>query len=277
MHILQAIILGLVQGLTEFIPVSSSGHLLFLEKLFGWNTSQVAFDVALHWGTLVAVLCFFWNDWICILRSFGRRVFHGVPYEKQAEGDRTGRLFVPIIVATIPAAIVGAAFDKHIEAMRGEPWMLPAVAGALALVAFVMLLAERVGKRKRAMGSMGYADYITIGCAQVLALIPGVSRSGSTIAAGMFRGMDRGAAARFSFLLSTPVIFGAGLMKLKDLHENGLPHGEMMTMLVGCAVAAISGYLAIRFLMGYLQRGSLKVFAAYRFLLAAAILATLIR
>ena len=277
MHILQAIILGLVQGLTEFIPVSSSGHLLFIEKLMGWDTGKMAFDVALHLGTLAALLCFFWNDWMSILSSFGRRIFRGMPYEKQSEEGRTGKLLVPIIIATIPAALVGYKFDKHIESMRDRPWMLPAVAGALALIAIVMLLAERVGQKKRAMGSMVYADYIIVGCAQALALFPGVSRSGITISAGLFRGLDRAAAARFSFLLSTPIIFGAGLMKLKDLLKTGLPHGEMMIFLVGFVAAAISGYLAVRFLMSYLQRGSLKVFAAYRFLLAAVILVAFLR
>ena len=275
MHILQAVILGLVQGLTEFVPVSSSGHLLFLERLFGWDTSKLAFDVALHWGTLVALLCFFWRDWIGILCSFGRRLA-GRPYEKQPEGSRGGKVFVPIIIATLPAAVVGALFNSKIEGMRGESWMLPGVATALVVVGLVMLLAERVGQKKRAMGQMNYVDYIIIGCAQALALFPGVSRSGATISAGLFRGIDRAAAAKFSFLLSTPIIFAAGLKQLKDLHETGMPHGETGVMAVGFAVAAISGYLAIRFLMNYLQKGSLKVFAIYRFVLAAAIVAAVV-
>lgn len=273
MQILQAIILGIVQGLTEFIPVSSSAHLLVIEKMMGWNTGALAFDVALHGGTLVALLCFFWKDWLSILSSFGRRVFRGIPYGKQPENTRTGKLLVPIIVATVPAAILGLKFDKHIESMREKPWMLPAVAGALVLIAVVMLLAERVGQKKLAIGSMGYADYIIVGCAQALALFPGVSRSGITISAGLFRGLDRAAAARFSFLLSTPIIFGAGLKALWDLHKTGLPRGEVMVFVVGFIAAAVSGYLAVRFLMSYLQRGSLKVFAAYRFIVAAAILA----
>jgi undecaprenyl-diphosphatase len=140
-----------------------------------------------------------------------------------------------------------------------------------------MLLAERVGKKQREMGAMNYADYIIIGVAQALALFPGVSRSGITISAGLFRNLDRAGAARFSFLLSTPIIFAAGLKQLKDVAETGLPSGEILTFAVGFVVAAISGYLAIRFLMSYLKKGSLKVFAAYRFILAAAILATFLR
>jgi undecaprenyl-diphosphatase len=277
LHIIQAIILGLVQGLTEFIPVSSSAHLLFMEKLFHWNTGTLTFDVALHWGTLIALLGFFWRDWVSILASFGRHIFGRSPYPTDPESAGSGRLLVPILVASIPAAILGLKYDAKIEAMRDRPWILPAVAAALAVFACVMLLAEKVGKKQREMGSMNYGDYIIIGIAQALALFPGVSRSGITISAGLFRGMDRAAAARFSFLLSTPIIFAAGLKKIKDVMEAGLPAGEALVMLVGFATAAISGYFAIRFLMSYLQRGSLKLFAAYRFLLAAAILATLLR
>lgn len=277
MHIIQAIVLGLVQGLTEFIPVSSSGHLLFLERLMGWDTSKLTFDVALHWGTLVALLCYFGRDWLSILQSFWRRLFRGESYEKQSGDLASGRLLIPIIVATIPAAVIGKLFDDRIEGMRGEHWMLPAVAGALAFFAVVMLLAERVGRRKREIGSMNYVDYVTMGIAQALALFPGVSRSGITISAGLFRNLDRKAAARFSFLLSTPAILGAGLMKLKDVHEKGFPQGEIMTFVVGFVVAAISGYFAVRFLMNYLQRGSLAIFAVYRFALAAAIIVVFLR
>lgn len=272
MEILQAIILGIVQGLTEFIPVSSSGHLLLVEKLMGWSSDKLAFDVAVHLGSLVAVLCFFWNDWMSILASFGRRAFRRVPYDKQPENARSGRLLVPIAIGTIPAGIVGVLFDDRIESMRGEPWMLPGVASALALVAVVMLVAERVGQKKRGIGMMGYLDYIVIGCAQALALFPGVSRSGITISAGLFRGIDRAAAARFSFLLSTPAILGAGALQVKKLIETGLPQSEMILFAVGFVAAAVSGYLAIRFLMNYLQRGTLKVFAVYRFVLAAGII-----
>lgn len=277
MHIIQAIILGVVQGLTEFIPVSSSAHLLFIEKLFHWDTSKLAFDVALHWGTLIALLVYFWRDWMSILASFARHISGRSPYPTDSESAGSGRLLIPILVASIPAAIIGLKFNDKIEAMRDRPWILPAVAGALAVVAVVMLLAERVGKKQREMGAMNYADYIIIGIAQALALFPGVSRSGITISTGLFRGLDRAAAARFSFLLSTPIIFAAGLKMLKDVHETGLPSGEGAIFAVGFLAAAISGYFAVRFLMSYLQRGSLMLFAAYRFLLAAAILATLLR
>lgn len=277
MHIIQAIILGLVQGLTEFIPVSSSAHLLLIEKLFGWNTAELTFDVAVHWGTLIALLGFFWRDWVDILTSFYRHIRGRSPYPADSNGAGSGRLLVPIMVATIPAAVLGLKYNDKIEALRGEPWILPAVAGTLAVFALIMLLAEKVGTKQREMGAMNYADYIIIGIAQSLALFPGVSRSGSTISAGLFLGLDRAAAARFSFLLSTPIILAAGVKQLKDVMEAGLPSGDALVMFVGFVTAAISGYFAIRFLMNYLQRGSLKLFAAYRFLLAAAILASLLK
>lgn len=277
MHIIQAIVLGLVQGLTEFIPVSSSGHLLFIEKLFGWNTAKLTFDVALHWGTLVALLSYFWRDWVDIFRSFYNHVVRRTAFGMGADSSGSGRFLIPIVVASIPAALIGLIYDSKIEAMRNRPWILLAVAGTLAVFALVMLLAERVGKKQREMGAMNYADYIIIGVAQALALFPGVSRSGITISAGLFRNLDRAAAARFSFLLSTPIIFAAGLKQIMDVMETGLPSGEALTFAVGFTVAAISGYLAIRFLMSYLRKGSLKVFAAYRFILAAAILATFLR
>lgn len=270
--LLAAIVLGLIQGLTEFIPVSSSGHLLFVERLLGWDTGKLTFDVALHWGTLVALLVFFRRDWVSILRSFAVHVVKRTPYGKDGDAEAGGRLLVPIIVGSIPVAFVGAKYDKVIEAMRDRPWMLPAVAGALAIVGIVMLLAERIGKRQREMGSMNYIDYVVIGLAQALALFPGVSRSGITISAGLFRNLDRAAAARFSFLLSTPAILGAGLLKLKDV---SLAPGDWAVFAVGFVTAAVSGFFAIRFLMSYLQRRSLAVFAIYRFAFAAVILITL--
>lgn len=272
MHIIQAIILGLIQGLTEFVPVSSSGHLLLVEKLFGWHTNSVAFDVALHWGTLVALLCYFGRDWVDIIVSFVRHML-GVPYRKDNDPASSGRYLVPIVVASIPAAVVGLKFESKIEALRSQPWMLPIMAGGLAVVGLVMMLSERVGRKQREMGAMNYGDYVIIGVAQAFALIPGVSRSGSTITAGLFRNLDRAAAARFSFLLSTPVIFGAGLKQLWDLRKTGLPTDQSAIFAVGFAVAAVSGYLAISFLMNYLKRGSLSVFAIYRFVLAAGIVA----
>lgn len=274
---LAAILLGLIQGLTEFIPVSSSAHLLLVERLLGWDTAKPTFDIALHWGTLTALLAFFWRDWVAILKSFATHVANRTPYGKTDDTDASGRLLIPLLVASIPAAVVGLGFEDKIEAVRGSGWMVAAISFALAGIGLVMLLAERVGKKSRVMDSMNYIDYVVIGMAQALALFPGVSRSGITISAGLLCGLERTAAARFSFLLSTPAVLGAGLVALKDVLKHGLPAGDWAVMTAGFATAAVSGFAAIGLLMRYLQRRSLTAFALYRFALAAAILATIVR
>jgi len=275
--LLAAVVLGLIQGLTEFIPVSSSAHLLIVERLFRWSTSKPTFDIALHWGTLVALLAFFWRDWVAILKSFVAHVARRTPYGKPEDANADGRLFVPIVVASIPAAVVGLGFEGKIEAMRGSEWMVAAIACALVGIGIVMLLAEKLGARRRKIDSMNYVDYAVIGLAQALALFPGVSRSGITISAGLFRDLDRTAAARFSFLLSTPAVVGAGLVAIKDMARHGLPAGDWAVMGAGFATAAVSGFVAIGFLMRYLQHRSLTTFALYRFALAAVILLVLFR
>ena len=257
--IIQAIILGVIQGLTEFIPVSSSGHLIAVPRLMGWQDMGLSFDVALHLGTLVAVIAYFRKDWVRILSGFiGRR--------RHTQITAESRLLIPILVACVPAAIVGYLWDDFIEqTLRQWYW----VAGALVLIAFVMLAAERVSKRTRSLAEMNYVDYVIIGCAQALALFPGVSRSGITITAGLFRDIERATAARFSFLMSTPIIVGAGVLKLKDVFQAGLPADEVVLFVVGFVAAALSGYAAIRFLMNYLRRASLNVFIVYRIAFAA--------
>lgn len=262
MLILQAIILGAIQGLTEFIPVSSSGHLVIIPKLFGWKDMGLSFDVALHLGTLVAVIVYFGRDWIGIIRGFCAHVFRGQAYDKSQN-----RLLVPIIIACVPAAIVGKLWEDTIEqTLRSHVfWIL----GSMVIMAGVMLMAERTGKKLRDMQSMTYRDFIFIGLAQALALFPGVSRSGVTISAGLFRGIDRATAAKFSFLLSTPIILGAGLLRLKDAFETGLPAGETTVFVAGFLSAMAFGYLAIKFLMTYLQTRTLNAFAFYRFGFAA--------
>ena len=278
MLIIQAIILGVVQGLTEFIPVSSSGHLILVPRLFGWHDMGLSFDVALHLGTIVAVIVYFRRDWKSIISGFCAHIFRRVPYDKdRAEtashrlaGGRpaVGRLMIPILVACVPAAVVGYLWDDVIEQTLREGYW---VGGALVLIGLVMLLAERAGKRQREIGQMNYVDYLAIGCAQAIALFPGVSRSGITISAGLFRGLDRAAAARFSFLMSTPIILGAGMLKLKDALETGLPAGEVTAFIVGFITAALVGYGAIRFLMNYLRTRTLAVFVVYRLCLAGVI------
>ncbi len=265
--VFEAIILGLVQGLTEFIPVSSSGHLVGMREIFGWSdTGGLTFDVALHMGTLAALVIYYWRDWVSIISQFFGKVFKKIPYPNETDDmPASGRHLIPILVACIPAAIVGLLFKDLIEEnLRDWYW----VAAALVVVGLLMLLAEKVGAKRRGLREMNYFDYIFIGCAQALALYPGVSRSGITITAGLFRGVSRSAAARFSFLLSMPIVFAAGLFQLKDMAEAGFYTFVPMQFAIGFSVSAVVGYAAIRFLIRYLEKHSLGVFVVYRILFA---------
>lgn len=268
MLIIEAIVLGIIQGLTEFIPVSSSGHLIVIPQLFGWKDLGLSFDVALHAGTLVALLAFFGKDWARIISDFCAHVLKGKPYKKTSAGEVSGKLMIPIIIACIPAAVAGKLWENKIE---GTFRNVILIAVALVIVSFIMMLGERLGKKKREIDRMNMTDYIVIGLAQVFALVPGVSRSGATITAGLFRDLDREAAAKFSFLLSTPIILGAALLKLKDVVSKGLPAGEVMAFIIGFVTAALVGYLSIKFLMNYLKKKTLGIFIGYRIVFAVAI------
>ncbi len=262
--ILHAIILGVIQGLTEFIPVSSSAHLVVIPQLLHWRDMGLAFDVACHWGTVAALIVYFRRDWAAILGTFARR---------EDSGSEVGeRMLVPIIVACVPAAVAGALLDDKIQALRTWPLLVPAVALVLMGIGLVMLLAEKFGRKRRGIGEMNRLDYAVIGIAQALALFPGVSRSGITISAGLFRNLERAAAARFSFLLSTPIILGAGFLELTRLLLSGFPSGQAAPFVIGFLASAISGYLAIRFLMSYLTTRPLNAFVTYRFCFAVFLL-----
>ncbi len=229
-----------------------------------WNYQGKAFDVAVHLGTLLALVAYYWRDWISILSGFFAHVFKHKPYEKDdAVG---GRLFVPIVIACIPAAVVGVKWHDLIE-NKLSVWYI--VAPAMVVFGILMLFADRLGKKQRDITRMTYTDYITIGLAQAVALIPGVSRSGITITAGLFRNLDRSAAARFSFLLSTPIIFGAGMKALLDAFKAGIPAEEWAVFGWGFASAAIFGYIAIHFLINFLKKNSLNAFVIYRIVFAA--------
>ncbi len=254
MDIIQAIILGIVQGATEFIPVSSSGHLVLVPWLLGWAGPGLVFDTVVHWGTLVAVLAYFWRDWWKIITAWLRGLL------RWDWSDPNARLMWLIVVGTIPAAVIGYVLQDFFEALFGKPlW----VSVFMLVTAGLLATSERLGSRTRALGDLGLADGLVIGLGQAAAIAPGISRSGSTIAAGLFRGVERAAAARLSFLLSTPIILGAGLFKLMDLFSMPEPLAQIPALLVGFLAAALSGYLCIRFLLRYLQRGKLYPFAIY--------------
>jgi undecaprenyl-diphosphatase len=254
MNPFQAIILGIVQGLTEFIPVSSSGHLVLLPWLFGWPEPGLAFDTVLHLGTLLAVLIVFWRDFIILAVAWLRSLVQHKADTPQA------RLAWWVVLGTLPAALLGALLEKHFEALFSAPLY---VAVFLGITGLWLVLAERMGRRERQVEDLTWWQTLLVGLAQGLAIAPGISRSGATIGAGMLWGLKREAAARFSFLLAAPIIFGAGLLQLKKL--LGVPGlgRELPLLALGFLAAFITGYLCIRFLLGYLKEHRLTVFAAY--------------
>ncbi len=277
MDLLQALVLGLVQGLTEFLPVSSSAHLVIVPWLFGWKDpaiNSLQFDVALHMGTLLAVLAYFASDWRRLIAAFFRSIF-----ERRIGADPDRRLAWFLALGSIPAGIVGVLAESKVDALFHDPNNLRTGIAIIAVMLIVMggflLLAERLGQQRITLANIQLNSAIGIGLAQALAVIPGVSRSGSTITAGLFFGLTREAAARFSFLLATPVVLGAGLKKVYDLTKEpgGLPANEQIGFLIGFVAAAVSGFICIYFLLRYLQRNSTAPFIWYRFFAGLALLA----
>lgn len=259
MNWLEALILGIIQGLTEFIPVSSSGHLVLADRLFGVGGGSLAFDVALHGGTLLALIIYFWRDIVGLLRSLFRA------------SDQT-RLAWLLIIATVPAVFAGLLLEDLAEDTFRSGLL---VSFNLITIALLMLWAESQYKRSKkhtALQKTSRNQALTMGFAQALAIVPGVSRSGSTITAGLFAGMDRVAATRFSFLLGIPIIFGAFVKSV--LFGDGLTQvqDETGVFLVGILAAFLSGLFAIRFLLKYLAKHSLKVFAYYRITLGIVVI-----
>lgn len=254
MDILQAILLGLLQGITEFIPVSSSGHLVLVPWLLGWPAPSLVFDTVVHWGTLVAVLAFFWRDWLALISAWLRGLI------RWNWSDPLARLMWLLILGSIPAAVLGFLFEDFFESLFGEPaW----VSVFLLVTAALLALSERFGSRTRETSDLRWTDSLVIGLGQAAAIAPGMSRSGATIATGLFRGLERPAAARFSFLLATPIILGAGLFQLLDLASAADPLAQVPALSAGFLAAALSGYVCIWALLRYLQRGRLYPFAVY--------------
>jgi undecaprenyl-diphosphatase len=269
----QAIVLGIVQGLTEFLPVSSSAHLLVVPWLLGWESPGLAFDAALHLGTLAAVLVYFWRDLLAMALAFPRAIRR--PYAILRSGDSADvmpRLALLIAIGTVPALIVGLLGEGTIDAVYHPGGVAPdavivAVAVASITLALLLLAAERTAQHVRGMASLTVRDGLIIGLAQTLALIPGVSRSGATITAGLFRDLTRVDAARFSFLLGVPIIAAAGAKGLIDTLTSGLDAGQLAVFAVGVAVSALAGFVAIWGLLRYLQRATTAVFIVYRIVL----------
>lgn len=270
MEIISAAILGIIQGLTEFLPVSSSAHLILMPWFFGWEADGLVFDVAVHVGTAVAVLTFFWADWIILVREFVAGLIERKPF-----GNHHRRLAWLLVLGTVPAMIIGLAFEDVIEEQLRSPLITVFTLSGLAVL---LLFAERTGKQNRTIEKFGWIDSLVIGCSQAVALIPGVSRSGITMTTALFRDSTRTGAARFSFLLSTPVIVGAGVLQgwrlFNAVQQPGAAVDVNWSVLgVGAVFAAVTGFLCIQFFLRYLQTKSFLPFVIYRFVLAAVVLA----
>ncbi|MGQ9627515.1 MAG: undecaprenyl-diphosphatase UppP [Anaerolineae bacterium] len=255
MDIIQAIALGVLQGATEFIPVSSSGHLVLVPWLLGWGKPELVFDTTLHLGTLLAVLAYFWRDW----REIGRGWLKSLTRRGESNATPEARLGWLIIIGTVPAAAMGVALEDFFESLFGSPaW----VAALLLVTGAILVLSERLGRRNREMKALSLSDAALIGLAQGLAIAPGISRSGATIAMGLLLGLVREDAAHFSFLLATPIILGAGLLQLFDALSL-FAAVKTFPLIIGFMAASLSGFFCIHFLLSYLRRGRLYLFAAY--------------
>jgi len=264
--ILQAAIIGLIQGLTEFIPISSSAHLIFVPRIAGWNDPFInsnAFDVMLHMGTLVALLIYFWGDLVSLLLAWLASI-----RDRSIRGDPSRRLAWLLVISVIPGALLGAFGESFFDTYFREHSLLY-IAALLAIGATILWIADAVGRRRRELDDLRVRDAATIGVAQALALFPGISRSGITIAAGLFLGLEREAAARFSFLMATPIIAGAGIWKARELVGGALGAADVIPLVVGFVAAALAGLAAIAFLLAYLRRRSTALFIGYRYVAAA--------
>jgi undecaprenyl-diphosphatase len=260
--LLHVALLGIIQGLTEFLPVSSSAHLIIARALFGWNSDALglAFDVACHVGTLGAVVVYFWRELLGMLKA--------IPTLVSFRPSDPARLAVRLVVGSIPVGIAGLLVGNAVE----ERLRTPAVAAAfLVVVALVFLIVERVASPRRVQGSLGIGEAFVVGCAQTLALVPGVSRSGSTIAAGMILGLKREEAARFTFLLGIPAIAAAAVHEGIDVLGHPFAPGEARSFAVGMGVSGVVGYFAVKYFVRYVSNHSLDLFAWYRLGLAGVV------
>ena len=254
MNLVQALVLGALQGATEFLPVSSSGHLVLVPWLMGWDNPTLVFDTTVHLGTLVAVLAYFRHDLSALVSALLRSL------ASRDTSDEQAHLAWLLAVGTIPGALLGYLLQYFFERLFGRPlW----VSFLLVLTGLMLALSDRLRKRRRSLDSLGWHNALIIGLAQACAIAPGISRSGATIAGGLSQGLTREEAARFSFLLSAPLILGTGVFKLIGALSVGIPSGQWTVLLVGFVVSAASGYLFIHLLLAYVRHHRLYPFAIY--------------
>ncbi|MBV9303320.1 MAG: undecaprenyl-diphosphatase UppP [Acidobacteriaceae bacterium] len=266
MLLYQAIILAVVQGLTEFFPVSSSAHLIVIPEFLHWEDGGLVFDVALHVGTLAAIIIYFFKDWVQVVANG-----LGFSYTGSRPDENSRTLLWYLVIGTIPGAIAGWKLDRYAEHALRSPYI---IGTAAILVAIYMAVGDRRGEERKGLDKVTWSTALTVGIAQAFAIIPGVSRSGSTIATARFFHLDREAAARFSFLLSAPLIGGAALKKFYDVHkEGGVPPGMRLPYLLGMLVSAVVGILVIAFFLKFVRRNSLSVFVWYRIIFGIIVIA----
>src|SRR5687768_13052890 len=260
MTVFQAIVMGLVQGLSEFLPISSSAHLALTPWLFGWPAPGLAFDVALHFGTLIALVWFFWQEWVTLTKAF-----FSILGKRRLETESERRVAF-VVVATIPGAVAGYLLQDYAKTI----FRTPALTGLMLIVMGVILWAvDRAARQDRGITNMTWRDAVLIGVAQMFAIVPGVSRSGSTITAGRAVGLTREAAAVFSFLLSLPIISAAVVFE----GRHAIEHGITAPLVAGVIASAVSGWLAISVLLKFIARNSYGIFAAYRLVVGVGVLA----
>ncbi len=259
MELWQSILLGIVQGLGEFLPISSSAHLVIVPWLFDFPDPGLTFDVALHFGTLFALLVYFYKDWLRLFRA----AFSSLG-KKRAAYTHDEKLFWYLVFASIPGAAIGYVLEKHAESTFRSPLL---IAGMMTVMGILLLIIDSTSKKNKDLQTLNFKDAFLVGLSQALAIIPGVSRSGITITTGLGLGLTRTAAARFSFLLATPITAGAALLKAKEF----IHHGLNFEALVGVAVSAIIGFLSIKYMLAYLQKYSYRVFVVYRFLFSVVV------
>lgn len=255
MTVFQALVMGIIQGLGEFLPISSSAHLVLAPWVFGWEDPGLSFDVALHMGTLLAVVAFFWRDW---LELFNEAII-------KRSGSKKALLFWYLVIATIPGGLAGYILEEQAETVFRNPLL---IAVMLIIMGLILYLVDRRAASRKEMNGISLSDSLMIGLSQAFAIIPGVSRSGVTMTAGRALGLTRQTAARFSFLLSAPIIFGAGVMQLKSISPGDIN----IAFITGVASSAIVGFLSIGFLLKYLTERSFALFVWYRFIIGLAII-----
>lgn len=267
MEIYQAIILGIVQGLTELLPISSSAHLNLIPTIFNWGVPE-SFDVALHFGTLLAIGLFFFKDWIGLITGGFKKVF-------KKEDSVDGRMFWYIVAATIPGGAIGFVLDKYAEGILTKPLI---IAIALIVMGIILYFVDKNSSTKTEYDEMTFKQTFLIGLSQALAFIPGVSRSGVTMTAGRAMGVSRESVAKYSFMLSAPIVLGATIFKLGDFIEylSVATTTGIIAFILGILVSFIVGIIVIKFLLDYLKKGSFKIFAIYRVILGLAVIVWLI-